>query len=210
MSHNSTKIGSSTPSRTSDVAINLGDLTDVSAGSPGAGDVLVWGGASWGAGGLMSAGSEMIFIGDGASNDYYTSGSNPAANVDVNLHALSPINTIVGATINVETSPPLGENWIKSVTLPAGTYMFEAALALTFSVTSTAEFNFHDGSAFFGVQAVFGSTDFQTGIVNRAIKTLSAPTTITLRVVSGTNLNTTAAQGTRQAERAFFSILKSA
>jgi len=209
MSHNANKIGNATADRVSEIDVGVDDLADVSASSPSLGDVLVWGGASWGTGGLLAAGSEMIFIGDGASNAYYTSGSNPGAGVDVNIHDLAPINTIVGATVNVEASPPAGQNWITSVTLPAGTYQIDAKLALTFSITDTATFNFHDGSSYFGTTAVFGSSDFETGIVNRSIITLAGSTTLTLRIVAGTNINTTAAQGTRQSERAFFTILKS-
>ena len=138
MSHNTPKIGTATANRVSEIAPALNDLSDVSVAAPSSGESLQWNGAAWVAASLSSSGSEMVFVGDGASKNYYSSGSNPAIGVDVNFHDNNPINTIPGATINVEASPPAGENWITSVDIPAGTYLFESSLALSFSTTSTA------------------------------------------------------------------------
>ena len=202
MSHNSIKVGSAAPDRTSQVEMDLNDLTDVSAASPSSGDVLIWGGANWGASAPSSV-AEMMFIGDGTSIAYSGSGAtNPAAGVDAYLYDSSPVNTIPSATI------ASSGNWVSSVTLPAGTYVIEACIALTFSTTSSGTFNFHDGTSYFGLDSFFGDTDFETGIINRAAQTFAGSTTITLRVVGGSFLNTTASQGARQAERSFISIIK--
>lgn len=205
MSHNSVKVGSGEPDRQSEIGLDLNDLTDVSAASPSSGDILAWDGANWSASAGAAGGAQLLFIGEGSSQAYSASGAtNPATGVDAYLYDSSPINGITGASITSSSS------WVSSVTLPAGTYMIEAAVALTFSTTSSATFNFHDGTAYFGLDSYFGSTDFETGIVNRSTQTFAGTTTITLRVVTGSNLNTTAAQGTRQAERSFLSILKTA
>jgi hypothetical protein len=205
MSHNSIKVGAGAPNRQSEIELDLDDLTDVSATSPSSGDILAWNGAAWAASAVAAGGAELMFIGEGSSQAYSGSGAtNPAAGVDAYFYDSSPINGITGATITSSGS------WVSAVTLPAGTYMIEAAVALTFSTTSSATFDFHDGSAYFGLDSFFGSTDFETGIVNRSTQTFAGSTTITVRVKSGSNLNTTAAQGTRQAERSFLSILKTA
>ena len=184
--------------------MDLNDLTDVSAASPSLGNILTWGGASWGPTSASTL-SEIIFIGDGTSINYSGSGAtDPAVGVDAYLYDSSPVNTITGASITSSS------NWVSSVTLPAGTYMIEAVIALSFASTSSATFNFYDGSASFGLDSLFGSTDFEVGVVNRSTQTFAGATTLTLRIASGSNLNTTAAQGNRQAERSFLSILKTA
>ena len=165
MSHNTPKIGTASQDRAGEMSPELNDLNDVSAASPASGESLQWNGAAWVPASLSAAGSEMIFIGDGASKNYYSSGSNPAIGVDVNFHDLAPINTIPGATINVEASPPIGENWITSVSIPAGTYLFESSLALSFSTTSTANHLYYNGATSLGLWTPFGSSDFEVGCV---------------------------------------------
>jgi len=203
MSHNKLTIGTATSDRTSSLSTSLSDLDDVSSTAPNSNEFLKWSGSEWegGAGGGSSTG--VIFIGEGSSQNY--SGTNPAVGVDVSLYDSSPINTISGASITPSS------NWISSVTLPAGTYLFEASVALTFTTTSTATFQFSDGSNLYGLDTKFGSTDFQTGSVNRTTLTFTGATTITLQIASGSNLATAGVQqGTRHAERSFLSIIQSA
>lgn len=204
MSHNKFKVSTVSADRTSSISLDLGDLGDVSSTSPSSGEFLEWGGTEW-AGATPSGGSSgVIFIGEGASQDYNNSSSaSSILGTNVEFYDSSPINTISGATITSSS------NWISSVTLPAGTYLFEAAIALTFSTTSNGIFRFYNGTSYFGIEAQYGSTDFQTGIVCRTTATFTSATTVSVRTTAGASLNTKSAQGVRQAQRAMLSIIQS-
>ena len=202
MSHNLVKANSKTADRASTISVELSDLSDVSTTAPTTGQALTWGGAQWEPTTSSGAGGN-IFIGEGASVAYYSSATNPANNVDVYFYDTSPHNSISGATIN-STS-----NWIDSVTLPTGSYMLESCVALSFSTTGNSSYEYHNGTSFLGQVTYFGSTDFEVGTSNRTVIEITAASLdITVRLVSTSNLNTTAAQGNRQAERSFFSIMK--
>jgi len=202
MSHNKLQINTETADRVSTISVELSDLSDVSATAPTAGQALTWGGTEWEPTASSGAGG-IIYIGEGASVAYYSSATNPANNIDVYFYDTSPQNSITGATIS-STS-----NWIDSVTLPTGSYMLESCIALSYSTTGNSSYKYHNGSIFFGQSTYFGSTDFEVGTSNRAVIDITgASLTISVRLGSTSNLNTTAAQGNRQAERSFFSIMK--
>ena len=205
MSHNKFKIGAVSGNRTSEIPLDLSDLGDVSSTAPNSGEFLEWGGTEWAGATPSGVGSSgVIFIGEGASQDYNnSSATDPILGTNVEFYDSSPINTISGASITPSS------NWISSVTLPAGTYLFEASIALTFSTTSNGVFRFYDGSSYFGIEAQYGSTDFQTAIVCRTTETFTSTTTVSVRTTTGANLNTKSAQGTRQAQRAMLSIIQS-
>jgi hypothetical protein len=74
MSHNTTKVNSQEPSAAGVVSQALNDLSDVSASSPSADQVLIYSGGTWGAGNGGASGG-VINIGQGESDAYSNSGA---------------------------------------------------------------------------------------------------------------------------------------
>lgn len=132
MSHNKIKIGNAEPNKNSEISPSLGDLSNVSISSPQANQGLVYNGSTWESGSI-GGGSEYIFLGEGASNDYSNTGNTGSVGVGDYwyIYDSSPQNTISNATLNVVSST----NWIESVTLPAGHYVFEAQFNCVLSAT---------------------------------------------------------------------------
>ena len=132
MSHNKVKIGTAEPDIGGNIAPSLSDLSNVSISSPQSGHSLVYNGSSWETG-AISGSTSYIFIWEGASDDYSNTGN--SGNISVGnkwyLYDSSPQNTISGSTINKVS----GTHWVETVTLPAGTYVFEAQFNCVLSAT---------------------------------------------------------------------------
>jgi len=149
-----------------------------------------------------------IRIGGGSLSDNYSNSSaTELNNSTLEFYDSSPINTIEGATITSSS------NWISGVTLPAGTYLLEAAFALSFSASGKFSFQWHDGSSSRGTRAQLGSTlsyvtESASPLATLCI-TINESKTFSVKSTStSTNLNTVAQQGTNISEQSYIRIRK--
>ncbi len=133
MSHNKIKIGNAEPNKNSELSPSLNDLSNVSANSPQGGQGLVYNANGTWELGSIGGSTEYIFIGEGASDNYSNTGNTGSISVGNKwyIYDSSPQNTISGATLNTVS----GTNWVESVTLPAGHYVFESQFNCVLSAT---------------------------------------------------------------------------
>lgn len=209
MSHNNTKVNSQEPNRAGVVSQALNDLSDVSASSPNSGEVLLYSGGTWSASSASGVSGGLINIGDGESNAYSNTGaSSIGASSDLYFYDSSATNTISGSTINYVTST----NWASSVELPSGDYMIWVRYGAEFSSTGYLGFAIHDSSnSQLSSYAMIGAdttTYHLPPSVLQARLDLTATTTIKLRGIFASGLDTVSNQGNTPAEFSQWTILK--
>lgn len=210
MSHNSHVVNGQKPDNTGAITESLGDLSDVNAISPSEGQALVFDNASstWVVSSIGGA-SGVINIGQGEQDAYSNSGaSSLGASTDVYFYDSAPTNTIAGATI----TKYLATDWVQSVTLPAGDFVIWARYAVEFSTTGYFRFALHDNantqiSSYAVIGADTTTFAFAPSVLQSRILLASA-TTIKLRTISVSGVNTVANQGNTPAEYAQLTIIK--
>tara|TARA_Y100000592_G_scaffold38382_2_gene60768 strand:- start:31609 stop:32292 length:684 start_codon:yes stop_codon:yes gene_type:complete len=157
MSHSKIKVGGQSPNTSGEISVTLNNLSNVSAGSPSNDEVLKYSSGSWINSTISSSSAtvQFLYIGEGASNNYFNSGlTTIGANDELRLYDSSPTNTITGATITKEGST----DWIKFVTLPAGEYLIIAQVRVNFI-----------GSGYFAYQVVSDPTGSFTNLTPYAV-----------------------------------------
>lgn len=153
MSHNKTKVGSSAPNRESEVTVNFGDLSDVTASSPADGQVMqyVSASSSWEAVNAPSAELQYIWAGGKAKAYSDSPATSTAAGQIIYIWDDAPINTIAGATLDQTSGNANADenNWITDINLPAGKYVFRVQTMFEFSAS---------GYAVYGIRLYSGNT----------------------------------------------------
>lgn len=203
MAHNKITVAGQTPDKNGDITVNVENLDDVTITSVAANQVLQYdsGTSNWiNADTSALSGGTVLFVGDGTSTNYPTGGSALANNVD--LHFYNVVYNGISATV--------GSGWIDSITLPAGSYLCNAVAAITFSTSNGfASYRWHDGSAFVGTQGNVKQDTDSIGSSCSAYVTSSSSITLSVRLnATPTDVNTLAAQGTRQGEYSYIEIRK--
>ena len=130
MSHNKIKIGSATPNATGEISVDLGDLADVSVSNLSASQTLTYNGTAWENTNNPTATASYIWIGGDYSEPYSNSPESSSNLSTSSYHVYSNntiINTISGATVTTSN------NWVQSITLPAGNYIVKAQFMVEFS-----------------------------------------------------------------------------
>lgn len=151
---------------------------------------------------------ERIFISCGGVNDAYTnSGATTLDNTTLYFYDDAPTNAISGATITSSN------DWISSVTLPAGTYQLKAAFSVVFTASGQFAYQWFDGTNSIGNRAQIGATiQFNTesaACLAQATVTITSSTTFSIKSSSGsTNLDSIANQGDRPSEESYIMIRK--
>lgn len=204
MSHNVNKVNSQEPDRAGAITEALGDLSDVDTTGVADGKALIYSSSTsaWEIGDNPIT-NTSVFIGEGASQAYSGSGASGVASGDVvEFYDSSPHEGIVGATVTSASS------WISSVTLPVGTYKITAVVALTFSSAGSVEYSIYSGGSVVNGAGYCAQDDLDCHNPASAIVSISSGTSvIDVRLTStGTNINTVASQGTRQAELGYLVI----
>jgi hypothetical protein len=208
MSHNTTKVNAQEPSAAGVVSQALNDLSDVSASSPSAGEVLVYSGGTWGAGGAAASGG-VINIGQGESNAYSNSGATTiTATDDVFFYDTSATNGISGSTINYVGAT----SWVSSVTLPAGDYIMWIRYGVEFSATGYFGFAvFDSGNTQQSSSAVIGADTTSYHFPPSVLQFRVAPTsTTTYKIQCGfaSGVDTVSNQGNTPAEFSQWTIVQ--
>ena len=209
MSHNANKVNSQEPNRAGVVSQALNDLSDVSASSPSPGEVLLYSGGTWSASSASGVSGGLINIGSGESNAYSNTGaSSIGASSDLYFYDSSATNTITGSTINYVTST----NWASSVELPSGDYMIWVRYGAEFSSTGYLSFAVHNTSntqlSSYAMIGADTTTYHLPPSVLQARLELTATTTIKIRGVHSSGLDTVSNQGNTPAEFSQWTILK--
>ena len=151
--------------------------------------------------------AEIRIGGGNLSDDYDQSQASALNNATLEFYDPSPTNNISNSTITSSSG------WISSVTLPVGTYILEAAFALTFSASGQFSFQWYDGTTSRGTRAQIGgalthSTESASPTATLCC-TLTSSTTFSVKSTSGsTNLNTVANQGSNCSEQSYIRIRK--
>jgi len=208
MSHNTTKVNSQEPSAAGVVSQALNDLSDVSASSPSADQVLIYSGGTWGAGNGGASGG-VINIGQGESDAYSNSGATTiTATDDVFFYDTSATNGISGSTINYVAAT----SWVESVELPAGDYVMWIRYGVEFSATGYFGFAvFDSGNTQQSSSAVIGADTTSYHFPPSVLQFRVAPTsTTTYKIQCGfaSGVDTVANQGNTPAEFSQWTIVK--
>ena len=154
---------------------------------------------------LSTAYKEIRIGGDALSDNYENSGASDLNNSTLYFYDPNPINMISGSTIASSSG------WVSSVTLPAGTYLLEAAFALSFSASGKFSFQWHDGTSSRGTRAQLGSTlshatESASPLAILCITINSSKTFSVKSTSTSTNLNSVANQGTNISEQSYIRI----
>jgi len=209
MSHNKIRVAGQSPNATGQVTVSLDNLNDVS-GTPSTNDILQYDGTNWNPASVSaSAAVSAIFIGRGESSAYTNSPQSTtsiSAGNPVYVYDTSPVNTISGATVNTTN------DWITSVTLPAGEYIFHGQSHFEFTSSSYAKYAFHDGSGYISQRGVIGDS---RGSSNAGAATLcigyyelTAQATVTFQFEYVGSVDTPANQGNTPAQYGLIYIEK--
>lgn len=150
---------------------------------------------------------QVILIGRGESQAYSTSGGTLTAGSVCRFYDSAPVNTITDATITGAS------DWHQSVTLPAGRYLIRAYFSAIFSASGSLGFGLFNGSSYIGGRAYIGgavtaATDgasFASSLI-----TITAPTTIDVRIYAVTNVASVASQGNVPSEESWLCIERQA
>jgi hypothetical protein len=149
-------------------------------------------------------GRPLILIGRGLADAYANSGaSSIGTGANARFYDTAPINGITDATLNGSG------DWYESITLPAGTYFIRAYFSVLFSATGLMTIGLHNGSSYIGSQASIGgnvTSNYDGGGFASTSITLASSTTITLRIVSATNVSTIASQGNTPSQESWFVV----
>ena len=209
MSHNKIKVGGQIPNANGEITVSLDNLSDVSASSPSDGDFLKYNNTSgdWeSTAGASSSSVEILFFGEGASEDYPET---LAVDSDVYFYGSSGnfVNSI-GATL---ASSDTYSDWYDQFTLPAGDYILQASLHGDYTgATGEAKYIFREGSTNRGAAGVnlhpsnTSGTEYPAEAVS--YMTLGSSTTISVRLTSVTVANSTTTD--LQAKRGYLLIMK--
>ena len=209
MSHNINTLNGAEPNRAGEITQALNDLSDVSASSPNAGEVLLYSGGTWSASSASSASGGLINIGAGESNAYSNTGaSSIGAGSDLYFYDSGATNTITGSTINYVTST----NWASSVELPAGNFMIWVRYGAEFSSTGYLGFAIYDSAnTQLSNYAMIGADTTTYHLPPSVLQVrleLTATTIIKIRGLYGSGLDTVSNQGNTPAEFSQLTILK--
>ena len=145
----------------------------------------------------------FICIGQGES-DGYTNSAASSFNTGATLYFYdsSPYNNIENATI---TS---ANNWISSVTLPAGTYLFTANFSPTFNASGKLSYVLYNGSDYVNPTAEVGTASSclisSSGVCEAAV-TIGSATTFSYVAYSKSNISVNS-QGNSVSEQSFWII----
>lgn len=204
MSHNKITVAGQTPNSNGEITVNVEHLNDVNVTSPQANQVLQYNNGQWTNSNTSSlSGGTVLFIGDGSSVNYPTGGSTFANNVDIQFYNL--VYNGVGAT-NV------GSGWNTTITLPAGSYLCNAVVGITFSSSNGfASYRWYNHSAggFVGTQGNVKQDTDTIGSSCSAYVTSSNSIILSVRLnVNPTSAQTLSAQSTRHAEYGYIEIRK--
>jgi hypothetical protein len=204
MSHNDSKVGDAKPNIQGDITLDLNDLSDVSASSPTEGQLIkyVSASSSWEASNAPSAVSlGYIWLG-GKTNAYSNSPATSLSNGQtVYIWDDSPINTIGGSTINVTSGNANANenNWVQSIELPSGKYVFRAQSMFEFSASGYAVYQIFTGATAITNYGVVGETrGVNYGPSNSTTSgyyEITANTTFNLEMTASSNLDSIANQG---------------
>lgn len=198
MSHNRIKVGTAAPNSAGQISATISDLSDVTLTSPTSNQVLTFNGTQWTNTSTSTlGGGTVLFVGDGSATAYPTGGTALASGVDLHFYAV--VYNGVNATV--------GSGWINSITLPAGSYLINAVAGISFSSsTGIATYRCYDQANYFGsVGNVAYDTDTVGSSASGYISSASS-LTISIRLTAVTDVNTLAAQGTRQAEFGYIEV----
>jgi hypothetical protein len=197
MSHNALKIGTAGPNAAGVITPALTDLSDVDLTGALDTEALVYdaGAGKW-VPSAVSAALSYAFVGEGAANDYANTALTMAVGQPVAFYDTSPDNTI-GATFTGTANNAAG--WIKSVTLPAGTYSLLSVLNVVFSTTgycATAWYN-TTNSTYVSCAGVTGASQISYGPAQSSMVgtfTLTTSSVLECRIVAVSGVSST--QGT--------------
>lgn len=210
MSHNVNKVNSQSPNRQGAITQSVNDLSDVNLSALSPNEVLKYdsGAAEWVNAPAPAGQPSYIWIGGEYANAYSNSPAGATISTGDTLyiyHNGSPVNTIAGATITATN------NWVESITLPAGEYIIRGQTMVVFSASGYLAYRFEDASnARLSQYGVVGTSRGVTygpsnscaeGYVN-----LSSQTTIKLVVKALSGADTAANQGNTPSQYGFISI----
>ena len=203
MSHNNTKVNSQEPTRTGAISEALGDLSDVTITSIAANQALVYDGSGW-ENNTNPNTLGSVFIGEGASQAYSGSGASGVASGDVVEFYASSSSLHNGLSATITSS----NDWVSAVTLGVGTYKITANVALSFSAAGSVKYQIHQAASAVGGEGFCAQDDVDCHNPAVAYVTVGSGTSsFDVRLTStGTNINTKASQGNRQAELGYMLI----
>jgi hypothetical protein len=217
MSHNKLKIGTATPNKAGEMTVGLNDLSDVSAASPATDDLLQYNSTTgeWSNAVVAGASAGYIWIG-GKANDYSNSpASSFTTGQTVYIWDDAPINTISGSTISVTSGSgtALENDWVQTITLPAGKYVIRAQTSFEFSASGYGVYQIFAGSTAVSGYGVVGTNrGTHYGPSNStaiAFVDISTSTTYNLEMTNnGSNIDTVANQGNTPSEYGLIYIEK--
>lgn len=152
MSHNKLKVASKEPNITSEITVDINDLSDVNTSGASTGDFLQYTSATSSWSSATVGGASLEYIWAGGKADLYSNSPATALGANDTLYVYddAPINTISGSTIT-STS-----DWIESITLPVGKYVFRCQSMLVFSATGYAAYQVMAGASFVTSYGVVG------------------------------------------------------
>ena len=207
MSHNKIKVGGQSPNTSGEISVALDNLSDINITSISDNDFLQYNSTSgdWeNTANPSSSTVAILFLGEGADQTYPET---LASGSDVYFYAASPVNTI-GATL---ASSDTYSDWYDQFTLPAGDYLLQASLHGDYTgATGEAKYQFREGSNNRGASGVnldpsnTSGTEYPADAISYV--TLTASTTVTLRLTSVTASNSTTTN--LQSKRGYLLIMK--
>jgi len=202
MSHNKITVAGQSPNTSGEITVNVENLDDVNITSVSNNQVLQYDNASakWvNADTSALSGGTVLFIGDGSSTNYPTTGT--LGNGD-SIKFYNPLYNGISATV--------GTGWIDSITLPAGDYLCNAVVGLTFSTSNgVANYRWHDGTNYVGTQGNVKEDEETIGSVASLYSSSASSITLSVRINSApTDINAPSSQGTRQAQYGYIEIRK--
>lgn len=216
MSHNKLKIGTATPNKSGEMTVGLNDLSDVSAASPATDDLLQYNSTTgeWSNAVVAGASAGYIWIG-GKANAYSDSpATSLAANQTIYIWDDAPINTISGSSISVTSGSidPYENDWVQTITLPAGKYVIRAQTSFVFSASGYAVYQIFTGSTAvsgYGVVGTNRGTNYgPSNSTAIAFVDISTNTTYNLEMTTSSNVDTVTAQGNTPSEYGLIYIEK--
>lgn len=202
MSHNKIIVAGQNPNAAGNIDISLDNLNDVSTTGVTTNQTLIYSGSAWTVSNMTSS-STMIFIGQGAAQNYNTSGGSAiSAGVAIEFYDSNFFKGISSATITSSS------NWISSVTLPVGSYIIQANLGITFSASSgEATYRIYVDGVAVGTTGNVGYSDLSVGSPAATyLNVTSGNSVVDVRIITVSNVNTLANQSTRQATHGYFEV----
>ena len=152
----------------------------------------------------ISVTGRFISIGQGETSAYSNSGaSNFNTGSTLYFYDTAPINNITNATITSSS------DWVSSVTLPAGSYLFTANFSPSFSASGSLSYVLYNGSTYINPTAQVGTAAdclISSSGVSEAAVTISTSTTFTYVAYAKSNLNGVASQGNNISQQSFWVI----